>query len=1061
MFEFTKKSFLPTKMVVEPKYLSIIFGNTGFLVYFRNISILGLFLFRIYSFYYKPLKFISMKRLLPLLFISLFQINAFSQTFEEKQIITKDYNTARLEELAKSFKTEADHKKTNAIKLAKQNDWALRYEEDGKLFELMSVSEEGLPLYYTTNNVNAAKSTRANTLHNGGILGLNVVGQNMEAHVWDGGLARGSHQEYDGAGGSNRFSIGDGTTTLHYHSAHVTGTIIASGYVSNAKGMAPQADAIGYDWDYDVSEATSAANSGMLLSNHSYGWGASTIPDWYFGAYNYRSREWDVVMHNAPYYLMVVSAGNDGDDNTSNGNPLDGNSSYDKLSGFKTSKNNITVANGQDANIDANGNLISVYINSSSSEGPTDDYRIKPDITGNGTSLYSTFEGYNSEYGNLTGTSMAAPNVTGTLLLLQQHYNNTNASYMKAATLKGLALHTADDAGPSGPDSKYGWGLLNAKEAANTITNEGVESTISELGLNNGNSYTINVNSDGINDLVASISWTDPAGQSNTGTANDPDPVLVNDLDIRVTKGGSTHYPYRLTSITTNGTGDNIVDPYEKIIVSGASGSYTITVTHKGNLSGGNQNFSLIVTGLTISSSPPVANFNADDTAPIIGQTVTFTDLSTNSPTSWQWTFSGPGNIVFVNGTNANSTNPKVQFDALGFYTATLTVSNAYGNDTETKTNYIEVVEAGALDPPTNLTAQVINEDDVLLNWTAPSGGGGQGEWIQWDDGVNAGNGIGLTAGGTFYVASHWNPSDLTGYNGMTVNQMSFFPLGDPNATFTLKIWTGANAATEVMSQNVGSYTVDDFNIVNLNNPITINPSTEYWFGYEVTHAEGTNPAGVDAGPAVQEMGDMISFGSNSWTGMSAAYGLDFNWNIAIYVDDSKNATPPQAIIKTTYPVSNGTFKENGATGTIKTFNPNPTKALTGYNIYRDGVFIGYTTQTTYTNSNLENGTYDYCATAVYDEGESNCSNTASATISTGGALNPPTNLTAQIVNEDDVLLNWTAPSGGGGEGEWIQWDDGINVGNGIGLTSGGTFYVASHWMPSNLTGYIGKSVAQ
>merc|ERR1711974_194031 len=138
--------------------------------------------------------------------------------------------------------------------------------------------------------------------------------------------------------------------------------------------------------------------------------------------------------------------------------------------GHSTSKNNLVVANGQDANVNADGSLNSVVINSSSSEGPTDDLRIKPDITGNGTGVYSTDSDSNSDYATLTGTSMASPNVTGTLLLLQQHFSSLNGSFMRAATLKGLALHTADDAGIVGPDAVYGWGLLNAKAAAEVIS---------------------------------------------------------------------------------------------------------------------------------------------------------------------------------------------------------------------------------------------------------------------------------------------------------------------------------------------------------------------------------------------------------------------------------------------------------------------------------------------------------------------------------------------------------------------------------------------------------------
>src|SRR5690606_17295542 len=96
-------------------------------------------------------------------------------------------------------------------------------------------------------------------------------------------------------------------------------------------------------------------------------------------------------------------------------------------------------------------------------QGPTDDLRIKPDITGNGQVIFSTYDAHDSAYGNMQGTSMSAPNVSGSLLLLQQYANSINGFFMKAATLKGLVLHTADDAGPTGPDAIWGWGLMNSK----------------------------------------------------------------------------------------------------------------------------------------------------------------------------------------------------------------------------------------------------------------------------------------------------------------------------------------------------------------------------------------------------------------------------------------------------------------------------------------------------------------------------------------------------------------------------------------------------------------------
>ena len=83
---------------------------------------------------------------------------------------------------------------------------------------------------------------------------------------------------------------------------------------------------------------------------------------------------------------------------------------------------------------------------------------------------------------------------------------------------------------------------------------------------------------------------------------------------------------------------------------------------------------------------PPVANFSASETSISTGSSVTFTDLSTNMPNSWSWTFEG--------GNPATSTlqNPTVTYSEPGEYTVTLVASNAFGSDTETKTEYINVV---------------------------------------------------------------------------------------------------------------------------------------------------------------------------------------------------------------------------------------------------------------------------------------------------------------------------------------------------------------------------------
>ncbi len=547
---------------------------------------------------------------------------------KELQRIVNSYDQNKLSALYTESMARDAFNKTEVASYALSNNIPIRYEdENGTLFELQFIADDGTPIYYRTFNVNAAISTRANYLNTSGGLGLDLNGDDLTAHVWDGGLARSTHQEYDGPGGTNRFSIGDGTSALHYHSAHVTGTIIATGVVGASKGMAWQADAIGYDWNSDVPEATTAASGGMLISNHSYGYGASGIPDAWFGQYGQDARDWDGISYNAPYFLMMVAAGNDGNDNTSNALPLDGFTAYDKLSGHATAKNNLVVANGQDASIDGSGNLISVLRNTGSSEGPTDDYRIKPDIMGNGTSLYSTYETSNSAYNSISGTSMASPNVAGSLLLLQEHYFNLNSSFMRAATLKGLALHTADDVSPSGPDAQTGWGLLNVKRAAETLTTAASASgsaIVDEITLTQGQTYQITVQSNGVDPLMASISWTDPAASINNGT-NSNTPALINDLDIRL-DNGSSFTPWRLTGVTTNGVGDNVVDPYERIDINSAAGSYTLTVTHKGTLSSGSQDFSLIVTGIVVATTP-VINYAASTGDTIEDSNCGYTDI--------------------------------------------------------------------------------------------------------------------------------------------------------------------------------------------------------------------------------------------------------------------------------------------------------------------------------------------------------------------------------------------------------------------------------------------------
>ena len=381
----------------------------------------------------------------------------FSQTQEDVEKITKNYDLEKLKELQVSYKKKEAAEKEAAYEAAKRNGWPIIIEKDGVYQELMKLTPDGFPLYYATeSNVVAARSTRANFLNSGGGLGLSLDGQNMVARVWDGGPVRSTHQGFytSSTNTTSRVTAVDtpfsSPSTNSSHGTHVTGTILALPWNTTAtvlpiKGMATSATARTFDWTDDESEAISEVALGMLLSNHSYGvpvsqivnGNLSVLPSWYIGSYVEDSRVWDEIVYNSPFYLPVISAGNDGD-NDNNPDPIM--FGFDKLVGNKVAKNVLTVANAGDAIIAADGSLTSVNINSGSSQGPTDDRRIKPDVAGNGTGLTSAGNGALTggsitQYSSLTGTSMAAPNVTGTLTLIQQHANNVNGKFLKASTL--------------------------------------------------------------------------------------------------------------------------------------------------------------------------------------------------------------------------------------------------------------------------------------------------------------------------------------------------------------------------------------------------------------------------------------------------------------------------------------------------------------------------------------------------------------------------------------------------------------------------------------------------
>ncbi len=528
---------------------------------------------------------------------------AVGQTAEERQEIIKNTDVRTLQELKLQFEAEASERSQRISSFLSANpNFKKRVVSGFAIQELYDIDENGEPIYFRTSNFNGARTTRADRLYSGGSLGLNIQGQGMTAYVWDGGGSRATHVEFPGDKVSNL----DGAEMVD-HATHVMGTIVAQGITSTLRGAAFNASGMAYDWNSDYAEMATEAANGMLVSNHSY-WIGNNSNAWIYGAYDTRARQFDQVAVAAPFYLAVTAAGNDrndfSDDILSSYLSLKG--GYNLTRGMQNAKNYLTV--GAVSQVLNYQSPQSVVMSDFSSWGPTDDGRIKPEVVAKGVNVRSTLTASDTSNGIESGTSMASPGVAGVALLLQQYYNSIKQTYLRAATLKGLIMHTADEAGPDvGPDYMFGWGLVNAERAANTITNSQNQSAmISELNLLNGNSYSIAVAANGTTPLSASISWTDPAASSQNSGTNDPTTIyLSRDLDIRITKDNEVFFPWTLDPANPADsavrTADNFRDNFEKVQVDNPSGTYTITVTHKGTLptsgSTAGQRFSLIVTG--------------------------------------------------------------------------------------------------------------------------------------------------------------------------------------------------------------------------------------------------------------------------------------------------------------------------------------------------------------------------------------------------------------------------------------------------------------------------------
>lgn len=492
---------------------------------------------------------------------------------------------------------------------------ARAFREAGNLYpnvnsQIAGVTEAGDILFYQTHNEDAAMATQASSLHRGGVSALNLHGKGVIIGVWDGNTPLSTHQEF---GGRVILRENDGFTSSH--ATHVNGTILAAGVNESARGMAPEANSYSYNFSNAESEIAAEASEGLILSNHSWGYirgwddgvwfgneNISDKEDYLFGFYGSTARTWDEIAYNSPYHLMVKSAGNERGDNGSGFPPdCDEGSGFDCIGSAGVSKNVLTVGavrkNGNDL-----GDPGSVLMSSFSSWGPLDDGRIKPDVVGIGVSVLSSVGTSDQSYGSLQGTSMSTPNVSGSLVLVQEFSQKYFGSFLLSTTVKGLTIHTAREAGDfPGPDYRFGWGLVQVGDAIELLRKKELDNfMVLEDTLLNDESMEFFFDSDGSSPLKATLVWLDPPGDPVAASLDPTDVMLKNDLDLRIFDDqGVEFFPWKLDQANPEvgaTQADNIVDNVEQVWIEfPTAGTYRVVMSHKGTLTDDQQQFSLIV----------------------------------------------------------------------------------------------------------------------------------------------------------------------------------------------------------------------------------------------------------------------------------------------------------------------------------------------------------------------------------------------------------------------------------------------------------------------------------
>ncbi|MBN2209316.1 MAG: PQQ-binding-like beta-propeller repeat protein, partial [Candidatus Coatesbacteria bacterium] len=403
---------------------------------------------------------------------------------------------------------------------------------------------------------------------------------------------------------------GNGDWDGHDHGTHVSCTILGDNLANEGEpdaddGMAYNAKLVFLDVGdggslvgipYDLNEYFIVAyNAGARI--HSNSWGASV-----YGEYNTDSQACDEFMWSHADFLALFSNGNDGE---AGSNSVESPATAKDVLSSGATENYYPGYDPEDM----------AYF---SSKGPCDDGRLKPTVGAPGYYVVSAdndfnISSYNCGTRTMAGTSMSCPTHAGAVALVRQYFvdgyyptgtaNASDGFEPSGALMKAVMVNSGREmtgsAGGNVPNNTQGWGRTTLDDTLHFAGDETPLWVADETtGLQTGQSREYNVRVSA-GRLEVTLVWTDyPAA----AYAN---PCLVNDLDLEVTRNGTTYIGnvYSGGQSTTGGSADRL-NPVECVQLNAPeAGNYTIAV-HAHNVPEGPQPFALVISGVSGDTGP-------------------------------------------------------------------------------------------------------------------------------------------------------------------------------------------------------------------------------------------------------------------------------------------------------------------------------------------------------------------------------------------------------------------------------------------------------------------------